>query len=89
MRLELFLKLCFQLTFIFSVASNSECVGLKACLDLEMEYFKLTETVYNSISYLGIVKMNHCTIVLDHVDFLNAGDVVDCNARMKLEFRNE
>ena len=54
-----------------------------------MEYFKLTETVYNSISYLGIVKMNHCTIVLDHVDFLNAGDVVDYNARMKLGFRNE
>ena len=21
--------------------------------------------------------MNHCAIVLDHVDFLNAGDVVD------------
>ena len=54
-----------------------------------MEYFKLTETVYNSISYLGIVKMNHCAIVLDHVDFLNAGDVVYCNARMKLGFRNE
>ena len=37
-------------------------------------------------SYLGIVKMNHCAIVLDHVHFLNAGDVVDCNARIKLRF---
>ena len=44
------------------------------------------DTVYNSISYLGIVKMNHCTIVLDHVDFLNAGDVVDCKAKIKLGF---
>ena len=40
----------------------------------------------NSNSYLGIVKMNHCAVVLDHVDFLNAGDVVDCNARIKLGF---
>ena len=39
-----------------------------------------------SISNLGIVKMNHCTIVLDHVDFLNAGDVVDCKAKIKLGF---
>ena len=51
--------------------------------------FQINRNVYNSISYLGIVKMNHCAIVLDHVDFLNAGDVVDCNARMKLGFRNE
>ena len=39
--------------------------------------FQINRNVYNSISYLGIVKMNHCAIVLDHVDFLNAGDVVD------------
>ena len=37
-----------------------------------------------SISNLGIVKMNHCTIVLDHVDFLNAGDVVDWEEKIKL-----
>ena len=29
------------------------------------------------IHYLGIVKMNHGAIILDHVDLLNAGDVVD------------
>ena len=29
------------------------------------------------INYLGIVKMNHGAIILDHVDLLNAGDVVD------------
>ena len=28
-------------------------------------------------SYLGIVKMDHGAVILDHVDLLNAGDVVD------------
>merc|ERR1711963_832771 len=45
--------------FIFSVTSNSECVGLKTRLDL------------------GIVKIDHCSVILDHVDLLNARDVVD------------
>ena len=59
------------------MAGNSECVGLEASLDLKMEYFYSIETFVNKKSYLGVVKMNHCTIVLDHVDFLNAGDVVN------------
>ena len=32
----------------------------------------------NICVYLGIVKMDDGSIILDHVHFLNAGDVVDC-----------
>lgn len=64
-----------SLTFIFSVTSNSECVGLKTRLDLGGK--SLCSVTADVNTHLGIVKMDHCSVILDHVDLLNARDVVD------------
>ena len=70
----------FYLTFVFSVSSNSECVSSKRSLYLTIREYCTTLSIYNffCISHLWIVKMDDGSIILDHVHFLNAGDVVDC-----------
>ena len=77
-----------MLTFVLCVPCHSKSIGSKACLNLKQQdfihcsLFSLKDvskilSVNNLIgAHLGIVEVNDCAIILDHVHLLNAGNIV-------------
>ena len=67
-----------MLTFVLCVTGHSKSIGCKACLHLNQRYFIHLQYFSKLILgfYLGVVEVNDCAIILDHVYLLNAGNII-------------
>ena len=66
-----------MLTFVLCMPGHSKSISGKACLYLKQQDNDWWLTRLNcSASNLGVVEVNDCAIILDHVHLLNAGNIV-------------